>query len=56
MPYTDFGGLPRDGSRGRSLGAKHKLKAFLLQLGSKVEDVSLAVLQKYLETKIIHGL
>jgi len=35
------------------LGAKQKLKAFILQLGGKVEDVALHLLERYLETKIL---
>jgi hypothetical protein len=34
------------------LGARQKLKTFLLQLGGKVEDVALHVLQAYLESKV----
>jgi hypothetical protein len=35
------------------LGARQKLKAFLFQLGGKVEDAALHVLQTYLETKML---
>lgn len=34
------------------LGAKQRLKGFLFKLGGKVEDTALAVLQKYIESKL----
>jgi hypothetical protein len=34
------------------LGARQKLKRFLLQLGGKVEDAALTALTKYVETKL----
>ena len=42
-----------DGGSIRRLGAKQKLKAFLLQLGGKVEDAALVALEKYLEMKVL---
>jgi hypothetical protein len=34
------------------LRAKQRLKAFLFKLGGKVEDTALAILQKYIESKL----
>lgn len=34
------------------LGAKQRLKGFLIQLGGKVEDAALTILQRYIESKI----
>jgi hypothetical protein len=34
------------------LGARARLKGFLIQLGGKIEDTALAVLQNYVQTKI----
>jgi hypothetical protein len=36
------------------LGARQRLKGFLIQLGGKVEDAALAVLQAYIESKMGH--
>ena len=34
------------------LGAKQRLKGFLIQLGGKVEDAALTILQRYIESKM----
>jgi hypothetical protein len=34
------------------LGAKQRLRGFLIQLGGKIEDTALAILQRYIESKM----
>lgn len=41
-----------DGRASDRLGARQRLKGFLLQLGGKVEDTALAILQSYVQNKL----